>query len=142
MEHVVVRREAQGYWLDPTAYTTLLPSIRDQLPSDARSFAEAPGHDDFYSTQCVKDLRFESLSIGRDGSAAVSFAPNQWKHDVGLTLAYKRVDYVTLEQQTEHTESPKGRFGAFSSMSCCPPSPASCTRSYSRIAFSASSPRT
>lgn len=112
MEHVVVRREAQGYWLDPTAYTTLLPSIRDQLPPGARSFAEAPGHYDFDSTQCVKDLRFESLSIGRDGSAAVSFAPYQWKHDVGLTLEYKSVHDVTLEQQTEHTESPEGRFGA------------------------------
>ena len=58
MQHIVIRSDGQrgAYWLDPRPYLQILREIAHALPPGARAHAEAPGHYDFYSGECVKGL--------------------------------------------------------------------------------------
>jgi hypothetical protein len=103
MEHVIVRREPHGYWLDPLPYLEILPNFSDRLPPGAKAFAEDPSHYDFSSARCVKDLWLRSLLVDdADGSISLIFGPNQFKHDVGLRLNYTGAAGITvhLERRT------------------------------------------
>ena len=97
MKHVVVRQEQSGFWLDPTAYLTVLPEIGEVLPPGARAFALDSGHYDFASPQCVKDLKLAAVERFGDATATVRFTANQWKHDCGLRLTYRDVVVLSLE---------------------------------------------
>lgn len=76
-------------------------SIGEDLPPGARAFAASPGHYDFYSTECIKDLRLASMEPGSDGTVTVRFSPNRWKHERGLALIYRDVTNLALDPATE-----------------------------------------
>lgn len=102
MEHVVVRWDPQpgGYWLDPRPYLDVLPQVAGALPPAARAYAEDPGHYDFNSGQCVKDLRFRSLTVDDANTrVVVDFAPNPSKHPDGLALVYTGVGSLSVEHR-------------------------------------------
>lgn len=101
----MVRSEPTGYWLDPRPYLAVLPSIGDDLPPGARAFAESPGHYDFSSPECIKDLRLSSVERGSDATATVRFAANERKHERGLALTYRNVITLTLSPEAETISS-------------------------------------
>jgi hypothetical protein len=106
MEHVIVqwKPDQGGYWLDPTAYQAMLPSLARSLPAGARDFALDPQHYDFYGDRCVKDLWFRSLTLDdARGSASLSFAPNSSKHVTGLTLLYSGLVSIAVERERDPT---------------------------------------
>lgn len=71
-------------------------------------FAEDPADYDFYNVQCVKDLRLQALE--RDaGVAVLTFTPNPWKHDEGLSLTYS--DVASIEFDDENTAA-DSRYGS------------------------------
>lgn len=99
MEHVVVRWDAQpgGFWLDPRPYLEVLGEVANALPPGARVYAEAPGHYDFSSERCVKDLRFTSLTVDdANQRAVVEFSANPAKHAEGLALVYSGVRSLSI----------------------------------------------
>jgi hypothetical protein len=99
MQHVIVRRETTGYWLDPQPYLGLLAGLTADLPPGAREFALDAGHYDFYSNRCVKDLVLQSVEIQDSGrSATLAFAPNSSKHDEGLLLRYAGVSRLSVSR--------------------------------------------
>ncbi|MDT0185698.1 hypothetical protein Q9S36_36480, partial [Microbacterium sp. ARD31] len=98
----VIRSEPAGYWLDPRPYLAVLLSICEELPPGTRAFAESPGHYDFSSTECIKDLHlFVCGAGGPDFAVTVRFAANEWKHERGLALTYRNVITLTLDPETE-----------------------------------------
>ncbi|SDI53201.1 hypothetical protein SAMN05421505_1647 [Sinosporangium album] len=89
-----------GYLHDPQPYLDALPRFIAQLPPGARSYASAPGHYDFSSHECVKDLTFGHFSLkDTDGqmSLEVYFEPNEWKHERGLLISYPDVQTIRIE---------------------------------------------
>lgn len=102
MEHVVVRWELErgGYWLDPRGYEAVLADMAPSLPAGARAFASEPGHYNFRSDRCVKDLWFRSFEVADSGGVArLSFGPNAAKHTVGLQLEYRAVVSVRFSRE-------------------------------------------
>ncbi|GAB3471498.1 hypothetical protein [Actinophytocola sediminis] len=109
----------RGYSLDPDAYLAILPEIEEELPEGARAFATDPGHYDFFGSQCVKDLKFGKMEVCEgDGGALVALRlfPNEFKHDSGLLITYRKVldfkfeasrdnaGYVQLDEVLPHEE--------------------------------------
>lgn len=86
-------------FLDPAAYLGKLPEL--QLPAGARAFATDPGHFDFASSNCVKDLRLGHVTLRESGQGrlAVELAllPNRFKHDSGLLIRYDNVAGIDIE---------------------------------------------
>jgi hypothetical protein len=86
--------ERHGYYLDPQAYIDVLPEISSGLPAGAAEFATDPGHYDFRSLHCVKDLTFSKMTLA-DGEGVLTLevllAPSEWKHESGLRLHYSDV---------------------------------------------------
>ncbi|WP_328787554.1 MULTISPECIES: hypothetical protein [unclassified Streptomyces] len=79
--------------LDPALYLERLPSLAGDLPAGARDFATAPGHYDFSSKRCVKDLELQHIrGVGAaDQQLEVRFRHNCWKHDEDLVIRYTGV---------------------------------------------------
>lgn len=89
-----------GMMVDPRRYVEVLPEIAPQLPSGARRFATEPGHYEFSSPRCVKDLRLESATYTESGlELEVVFLPNPWKHTEGLRVQYRGVERVELTRE-------------------------------------------
>ncbi|MEU5850787.1 hypothetical protein [Saccharopolyspora shandongensis] len=90
--------ELGGFWLDPSGYVAELPKLVDDLPKGARAFASDPGHYDFGSPRCVKDLELVGASLAGDGDAGfeVRFGANEWKHGSGLVIRYAQVSDLRL----------------------------------------------
>ncbi|MHC5903317.1 hypothetical protein ACVNF4_05305 [Streptomyces sp. S6] len=100
MRYVETAWESFGFRLDPTAYLTALPTLRDRLPPGARAFATAPGHYDIAgATHCVKDLELAGVHLATDksGGLVLEFAPNRWKHDTGLRITYSGVRHFSVD---------------------------------------------
>lgn len=92
MEFVTAEWNPQwrGFWTDPGRYLAELPKLLPDLPAGAREFVSEPGHYDFGSPRCVKDLQLvdASFSVEREGCLEIRFSPNEWKHDSGLVISY------------------------------------------------------
>jgi hypothetical protein len=102
MEHVVVRLEDDGYWLDPSAYLAILPSLARDLPPGASEFALDPQHYDFVSDRSVHDLWFRSLRLDdADGAASLSFGHSGEKHAYGLSLVYPGLVRIVVDRQRD-----------------------------------------
>lgn len=101
----MVRREAEGYWLDPRPYIDVVHQISGDMPPGARAFMESPGHYDFYSAECVKDLVLSSVEQDADATVTVRFAANPWKHERDLVLTYRNVVALKLEPEDESVDS-------------------------------------
>jgi hypothetical protein len=84
--------------LDPEPYLRKLPEL--ELPGGALKFATEPGHYDFSSPKCVKDLRMDHVLFRESGHAKLklelSLAPNRFKHDSGLSIRYDGVTSVSI----------------------------------------------
>lgn len=110
MDHVIVRQEGSGYWLDPRPYLEALHILGPSLPPGARAYAQDQGHYDFTSRRCVKDLWFGSLAVNDDaGSARLTLLPNASKHDEALIVEYQRVESTTI---TRDRDPGAGWFGS------------------------------
>jgi len=96
--------EWRGFWTDPNEYLARLAEIEQALPAGAREFVSQPGHYDFGSSKCVKDLSFNSASFAVDQGACVEvqFDPNEWKHESGLVINYTRVSRVSIVAAEVH----------------------------------------
>jgi hypothetical protein len=86
------RDEWRGFWLDPAPYTAELPRLATSMPAGALEFAMEPGHYDFGSSRCVKDLQIAGISAAPHDEVdlVIRFNPNQWKHDEGLVINYTK----------------------------------------------------
>ncbi|MFI5896997.1 hypothetical protein ACIA5D_43570 [Actinoplanes sp. NPDC051513] len=104
MRFAKIERTDGGYFLDPRPYLAHLVEIRDQLPAGAAAFAEDPGHYDFASTKCVKDLTLANMAL-RDGVGRITvelqFAPNKFKHDSGLRIRYENAIVFSVNADAE-----------------------------------------
>ncbi|WP_243279462.1 hypothetical protein [Streptomyces griseofuscus] len=101
MKYVTAVWDDGGFYVDPSAYLAELPKFRDQLPDEAREFASDPAH---YAlghgnSRCVKDLELSAVRVATDksGNLVLEFAPNQWKHDVGLRISYSGVKHFSID---------------------------------------------
>jgi hypothetical protein len=104
MDHVVVRWEPDrgGYWLDPTAYQAILPSLARSLPPGARAFALDPQHYDFGSDRGVHDLWFRSLTLDDPGgSASLSFGAGRVNPVDVLSLVYSGLVSVAVDRERD-----------------------------------------
>ncbi|MDE3720418.1 hypothetical protein PWG71_03395 [Nocardiopsis sp. N85] len=104
MELVSLYREEDGRrerFLDPRPYLAGLPDLADRLPPGARAFATDPAHYDFGGPRCVKDLRPVGAAMrpGENGlfDLTLTFEPNPFKHDEGLTVTYSGVSSFGVE---------------------------------------------
>lgn len=98
MKYVEVSADEDGFWLDPRTYLSELSEIAPALPTGARRFVTDPGHYDFGSPRCVKDLGPVQMAWGVEASEELEMylAPNEWKHEVGLTIRYAKVSGLQL----------------------------------------------
>lgn len=81
------------------AYLKLLPHLAPELPAGARAYATDPGHYDFYSRRCVKDLTIDRLSFRSQEdqlTLEIAFGHNCWKHEENLVLTYPGVSGYQL----------------------------------------------
>ncbi|MFJ1754854.1 hypothetical protein [Kitasatospora sp. NPDC088134] len=64
-----------------------------ELPPGASAFAREPGHYNYTSRRCVKDLALDRILWSPRGSGIleISFLPHPAKHDEGLVLSYRGV---------------------------------------------------
>ncbi|SHF68497.1 hypothetical protein [Streptoalloteichus hindustanus] len=86
--------------IDPEDYLDKLGAVADALPPGAREFATDPGHYDFGSDRCVKDLTVEALGYDDDHdriALEIVFGPNPWKHTERLTVRYRGVVDLSLQ---------------------------------------------
>ncbi|MEU1074724.1 MULTISPECIES: hypothetical protein [unclassified Streptomyces] len=85
--------ELQGFFTDARAYLAALPEFAEALPPGARAFASDAEHYRRDAACCVKDLELSEIRIATDksGTLTLVFAPNQWKHETGLRIAYEGV---------------------------------------------------
>jgi len=104
MEYVKVFRSNERdapVIVDPEPYLVELPRLAERLPSGARAFVTEPGHYDFGSLRCVKDLQFAELITKEAGRAQVeillTLRGSKWKHSDDLVLRYVDVVQVRAE---------------------------------------------
>ena len=93
-------QDQYGYHLDQQGYVRVLPSVSEALPGGAAAFAAHPGHYDFSSSRCVKDLRLEKTVLVDDEglvSLELRLAPNEWKHLSGLRIQYSDVQSFCVD---------------------------------------------
>lgn len=90
--------EWRGFWTDGRDYLAELQKFADKLPKGAREFASQPGHYDFGSAQCVKDLKLQRAEFLNPPGAGfeIVFGPNEWKHEAGLVIRYAGVSQVDI----------------------------------------------
>ncbi|MEU6278745.1 hypothetical protein [Streptomyces sp. NPDC047028] len=90
-----------GFHTDPSDYLRELPVLQEGMPPGAREFALEPGHYSFRSPRCVKDLELSDISIPvrKDGLLTITFSPNEWKHDSGLTIEYRGVTRFSIDHE-------------------------------------------
>ncbi|MFI2505371.1 hypothetical protein [Streptomyces sp. NPDC018972] len=96
MEYVRVEAlpDQYGFELDPQPYLDVLDQVAQRLPAGAAAWVREPGHYDFGSPRCVKDLTVGRASLTDEKGAVtleLRLAPNEWKHDEGLCLRYSDV---------------------------------------------------
>ncbi|MFH8612097.1 hypothetical protein ACH4D5_31900 [Streptomyces sp. NPDC018029] len=96
--------ELHGFRTDARAYLAALPDFRDALPEGARAFASEAGHYDYTSERCVKDLELADITLptttmGRAGTASVTYRPNRWKHTAGLRIQYTGVTHFSVDYE-------------------------------------------
>ncbi|WP_376730170.1 hypothetical protein [Streptomyces nigra] len=76
-------------------------------------FVTDPGHYDFVSDRCVKDLTLSKLTVTDEGGLIVLevlLGPNQWKHASGLSIRYS--DVQALEVSAEEADGMLYRLGS------------------------------
>jgi len=87
--------------LDPEPYLVELPRLAARLPSGAHAFATEPGHYDFASLRCVKDLQFGTLLTKESGGAQIDITlalrGSKFKHSDDLVLRYANVVQIRVE---------------------------------------------
>lgn len=99
----MVQATEYGFHLDPTAYTAMLPSLRNRLPAGAWEFISDPHHFDFSSDRCVKDLRLATVSITRGAEGTyveVKLEKNPFQHGSDLVIAYSGVREFALTRSS------------------------------------------
>ncbi|GCD94101.1 hypothetical protein [Embleya hyalina] len=97
------RTDTRGFWLDPRPYLGELPKMRSTLPQGAWEFATDPGHYDFSSARCVKDLGFDTLvtpANSRQG-LEILFSPNPWKHEEALRIRYTGIESLSVDWESQ-----------------------------------------
>lgn len=102
-----------GYYLDPQGYLDVLPEISGRLPAGAVEFVTDPGHYDFGSARCVKDLTLNKMTLTDEGgliALEVILAPNEWKHESSLNIRYS--DVQALNMSTEEADGMLPRLGS------------------------------
>ncbi len=87
--------------LNPAPYLSHLPSISGDLPPGARAFATDPGHYDFRSRRCVKDLTLLAIRGAGCEEMEVQFQHNCWKHDQDLLIRYAGVSGFIIDPADE-----------------------------------------
>ncbi|MGW2422433.1 hypothetical protein ACWC0C_24770 [Streptomyces sp. NPDC001709] len=101
MRFIKAHWQEHGFYVDPSAYLDELPGLRGVLPPGAWAFASDPGHYDIAAaTRCVKDLELAGMQLAADksGGLVLEFAPNRWKHDVGLRISYSGVRHFSIDR--------------------------------------------
>ncbi|WP_129307504.1 hypothetical protein [Streptomyces sp. L2] len=90
-----------GFHTDPSEYLRELSVLQGGMPPGAREFALEPGHYSFRSRRCVKDLELSAVSIPvrKQGRLTITFSPNDWKHDNGLTIEYLGVTHFSIDRE-------------------------------------------
>ncbi|MEU9101803.1 hypothetical protein [Streptomyces sp. NPDC048361] len=103
MKYVRAVWESGGFFLDPTAYLAILPTLCAKLPPGAWAFASDPAHYDMGhgNGRCVKDLELSGIRVVTDksGELVLEFAPSRWKHDAGLRLRYSGVEHFAIDYE-------------------------------------------
>ncbi|WP_225804915.1 hypothetical protein [Streptomyces sp. NK15101] len=94
--------------LDPARYLRHLPSISGDLPPGARAFATDPGHYDFRSRRCVKDLTLRTVRGAGGEEMEVEFQHSCWKHDQDLLIRYVGVSGFVIDPVEEGRETDLG----------------------------------
>jgi hypothetical protein len=79
MQFIKCSETDRGYVLDSESYPAYLETIRDRLPAQARSFAEAEWHYDFKDFKCPHDSWVEKVTITEP-------ADGETKSDRGLQI--------------------------------------------------------
>ncbi|MBO3751986.1 hypothetical protein J5X84_38460 [Streptosporangiaceae bacterium NEAU-GS5] len=94
MQFIKIANIQGGFSLDPDKYLDALPELLADLPEGAARFAADPDHYNFFGSRCVKDLKIEQMELrdlhGRI-ELVITFAPNQFKHEQWLRIAYSDV---------------------------------------------------
>ncbi|NEC87989.1 hypothetical protein [Streptomyces sp. SID12501] len=102
-----------GYYLDPQGYLDVLPDISGSLPDGVAEFVADPGHYDFRSARCVKDLTLNKMTL-TDGEGLIALEvflePNEWKHVGGLRIRYS--DVRALDVSTKESDGMLARLGS------------------------------
>lgn len=90
--------EFHGFFTDATAYLAALPELEEALPPGARAFARDGDHYRRDAARCVKDLELADIRIATDksGTLTLDFAPNEFKHEAGLRIAYTGVVHFAV----------------------------------------------
>jgi hypothetical protein len=98
VKYVAIERLETGYWLDPSKYLEQLGTLAPDLPPGAREFATEPGHYDFYSPRCVKDLTFGGLGVAEHNGepTGISMALNDFRGRTVLTVEYRSVTNLSV----------------------------------------------
>ncbi|WP_299538312.1 hypothetical protein [uncultured Streptomyces sp.] len=102
-----------GFHLDPGDYLEALPEISAGLPPGAATYACDPGHYDFRSSRCVKDLEWTRTVLADEQtviSLELALSANEWKHDSGLRLRY--TDVRSFRTDAEESDGTMPRLGA------------------------------
>ncbi|MFJ3540049.1 hypothetical protein ACIPQA_31875 [Streptomyces sp. NPDC090109] len=87
--------------LDPSGYLSHLLSVSGDLPPGARAFATDPGHYDFTSSRCVKDLTLRAIRGAGSEEVEVEFQHHCWKHDQDLLIRYTGVSSFVIDPADE-----------------------------------------
>jgi hypothetical protein len=79
MKYIQCNWTGRGYDMSDERYPAYLDTIKDQLPSNARDFAEADWHYDFTNPKCPHDSWVETITIFEP-------ADGETKDDRGLEI--------------------------------------------------------
>ncbi len=63
MKLIRIEPTEHGFFLDPKPYVDQLAQLTAELPPGAAAFANDPGHYDFYSLRCPKDLKLDRMGL-------------------------------------------------------------------------------
>lgn len=63
MRLIRIEPTEHGFFLDPTPYLDQLARLSAELPPGAAAFANDPGHYDFHSSRCPKDLKLDRMTL-------------------------------------------------------------------------------
>jgi hypothetical protein len=108
METTATVQEVQGHVkyivfpYDYRPYEEHLPEFVDELPEGARKFATDPGHYDFSSPRCVKDLLIDRIAYTDDYATVdieigLRFDPDPGPKPLPLTIKYHDVRSFSMD---------------------------------------------